>query len=141
MATDAVVMEPAGEWVDAFEVQQRFLQHSGPGIDSLDYSGCCRQMGEVGGDFYNFVTLPGNRLAVVGRELCQHPDARASPANPDWGSQRVAGVVSHPGSSPGGRGVIVRAIQAPVCLTTQQCCDCSQIAKCIADTLKNPDIS
>jgi sigma-B regulation protein RsbU (phosphoserine phosphatase) len=65
MATDALVMEPAGEWVAAFEVQQRFLQHSGPGIDSLDYSGQCRQMGEVGGDFYNFVTIPGNRLAVA----------------------------------------------------------------------------
>jgi hypothetical protein len=59
MATDAVVMEPAGEWVAAFEVQQRFLQHSGPNIDSLDYSGRCRQMGEVGGDFYNFVTSLG----------------------------------------------------------------------------------
>jgi phosphoserine phosphatase RsbU/P len=65
MATDAMVMEPAREWVAAFEVQQRFLQHSGPGIDSLDYSGQCRQMGEVGGDFYNFVTIPGNRLAVA----------------------------------------------------------------------------
>jgi phosphoserine phosphatase RsbU/P len=65
MATDAVVMEPAGEWVAAFEVQQRFLQHAGPGIDSLDYSGRCRQMGEVGGDFYNFVTVPGNRLTMA----------------------------------------------------------------------------
>ena len=65
MAIEAVVMEPAGEWVAAFEVQQRFLEHSGPSIDSLDYSGRCRQMGEVGGDFYNFVTIPGNRLAVA----------------------------------------------------------------------------
>ena len=70
MATDAVVMEPAGEWVAAFEVQERFLQHSGPGIDSLDYSGQCRQMGEVGGDFYNFVTIPGNRLAVAIGDAC-----------------------------------------------------------------------
>jgi sigma-B regulation protein RsbU (phosphoserine phosphatase) len=65
MAVSAVVMEPAGEWVAALEVQQRFLQHSGPNIDSLDYSGRCRQIGEVGGDFYNFVTIPGNRLAVA----------------------------------------------------------------------------
>jgi phosphoserine phosphatase RsbU/P len=60
MATHAVMTEPAGEWVAAFEVQ-----HAGPGIDSLDYSGRCRNLGEVGGDFYNFVTLPGNRLAVA----------------------------------------------------------------------------
>jgi sigma-B regulation protein RsbU (phosphoserine phosphatase) len=65
MATDAVVMEPTGEWIAAFEVQQRFLQHSGPSIDSLDYSGQCRQVGEVGGDFYNFVTLPENRLSLA----------------------------------------------------------------------------
>ena len=65
MSTDAVVMEPAGDWMAAFEVQQRFLQHSGPTIDSLDYSGRCRQMGEVGGDFYDFVTLPENRLALA----------------------------------------------------------------------------
>jgi len=50
MATDAVVREPGGEWLAAFEVQQRFLQHSGPSIESLDYSGRCKQMGEVGGD-------------------------------------------------------------------------------------------
>jgi phosphoserine phosphatase RsbU/P len=65
MATQAVVTEPAGEWVAAFEVQHQFLQHAGPGIDSLDYSGRCRQVEEVGGDFYDFVPLPGNRLAVA----------------------------------------------------------------------------
>jgi sigma-B regulation protein RsbU (phosphoserine phosphatase) len=70
MATDAVVMEPAGEWVASFEVQQPFLQHPEPGIDSLDYSGQCRQVGEVGGDFYNFVTIPGNRLAVAIGDAC-----------------------------------------------------------------------
>ena len=65
MGTDAVLRGPAGDWISDFEEQQRFLQHAGPSIDSLDYSGCCSQMGEVGGDFYNFVTLPGNRLAVA----------------------------------------------------------------------------
>jgi sigma-B regulation protein RsbU (phosphoserine phosphatase) len=65
MAIDGVVMEPASEWMAAFEVQQRFLQHWGPTIDSLDYSARCRQVGEVGGDFYDFVTLPENRLAMA----------------------------------------------------------------------------
>ncbi len=63
--TDAVLTEPASEWVAAFEVQQRFLQHLGPCVDSLDYGGLCRQMDEVGGDFYNFAALSGNRLAVA----------------------------------------------------------------------------
>src|ERR1700753_1524322 len=65
MTMDVAVMDCPTERVAAFEVQQRFLQHSGPGIDSLDYSGQCRQMGEVGGDFYNFATLLGNRWAVA----------------------------------------------------------------------------
>jgi sigma-B regulation protein RsbU (phosphoserine phosphatase) len=65
MAIDAVVMEPASEWMAAFEVQQRFLQHWGPAMDTLDYSARCRQMGDVGGDFYDFVTLPENRLALA----------------------------------------------------------------------------
>lgn len=65
MAIDAVVMEPASEWMAAFEVQQRFLQHWGPTIDTLDYSARCRQMGDLGGDFYDFVTLPENHLALA----------------------------------------------------------------------------
>ncbi len=70
MATEAVVMEPAGEWVPGFEVHQQFLQHSGAGIGSLDYGGQCRQMGEVGGDFYNLATIPGNRLEVAIGDAC-----------------------------------------------------------------------
>src|ERR1700722_13781142 len=65
MTMDVVVMDYPTERVAAFEVQQRFLQHWGPGLDTLDYSGECRQMGEVGGDFYDFVRLPGDRLAVA----------------------------------------------------------------------------
>jgi phosphoserine phosphatase RsbU/P len=65
MGMDGVVMEPASERMAAFEVQQRFLQHWGPTIDTLDYSARCRQMGEVGGDFYDFATLPENRLAMA----------------------------------------------------------------------------
>lgn len=65
MAIDAVVMEPASEWMAAFEVQHRFLQHWGPTIDTLDYSARCRQMGDLGGDFYDFVTLPENHLALA----------------------------------------------------------------------------
>jgi sigma-B regulation protein RsbU (phosphoserine phosphatase) len=65
MATDAVRMNCPTERMAAFEVQQRFLEHWGPGIDALDYSGQCRQMGQVGGDFYDFVSLPEDRLALA----------------------------------------------------------------------------
>ena len=60
MAIDGVVMECASERMAAFEVQQRFLQHWGPTIDTLDYSARCRQMGEVGGNFT--ISLPCPRI-------------------------------------------------------------------------------
>ena len=67
--TDATVMETGmetgGEWAIACEVQQRFMQHLCPAIDTLDYSARCRQAQELGGDCYDFVPLPENRLALA----------------------------------------------------------------------------
>jgi sigma-B regulation protein RsbU (phosphoserine phosphatase) len=65
MPADAVAMETFGEWIAAYEVQQRFMQHRGASIDSLSYSARCRQVGELGGDCYDFVPLPHNRLALA----------------------------------------------------------------------------
>jgi sigma-B regulation protein RsbU (phosphoserine phosphatase) len=41
------------------------MQHSGPTIDTLSYSARCRQVGELGGDCYDFAPLPHNRLAIA----------------------------------------------------------------------------
>ena len=65
MPADAVVMESSGEWIAAYEVQQRFMQHLGATIDTLSYSAHCQQVGELGGDCYHFVPLPHNRLALA----------------------------------------------------------------------------
>lgn len=65
MPTDAVVMETSSEWTAACEVQQRFMRHLSPTMDTLDYSAQCRQMHELGGDFYDFVPLPDGRLALA----------------------------------------------------------------------------
>ncbi len=65
MPADAVIMESSGEWIAAYEVQQRFMQHMGATIDTLSYSARCRQVGELGGDCYDFVPLPHNRLALA----------------------------------------------------------------------------
>jgi phosphoserine phosphatase RsbU/P len=65
MPADAVVMETFSEWSEACEVQQRFMQHAGPAIETLSYSARCRQAGELGGDCYDFVPLPHNRLALA----------------------------------------------------------------------------
>ncbi len=62
---DAMVMDVSGEWAIACEVQQRFMNGSSGPAGSLDYSARCRQMIELGGDFYDFAPQAGNRLALI----------------------------------------------------------------------------
>jgi sigma-B regulation protein RsbU (phosphoserine phosphatase) len=64
-ATVPEVIETCSEWTAASEVQQRFLQYLEPAIDALSYSARCRQVHEIGGDAYDFVSLPHNRLALA----------------------------------------------------------------------------
>jgi len=64
-ATALDVVETCSEWTAASEVQQRSLQYLEPAIDTLSYSARCRQVRELGGDAYYFVSLPHNRLALA----------------------------------------------------------------------------
>ena len=65
MPSDASVVDVSQDWAIACDVQQRFMQSSAPTIDTLSYSARCRQMRALGGDCYDFVPLPHDRLAVV----------------------------------------------------------------------------
>jgi sigma-B regulation protein RsbU (phosphoserine phosphatase) len=65
MTSAAVLTETCNQLAAACEVQQRFMQHSTPAIDTLSYSARCRQVCELGGDCYDFVPLPENRLALA----------------------------------------------------------------------------
>jgi len=65
MPGNAAVMETFSDWTAACEVQQRFMQHLGATIDTLSYSARCRQVGELGGDCYDFLPLSNNRLALT----------------------------------------------------------------------------
>lgn len=65
MTSDAVAMETCNELTAACEVQQRFMQHWSPAIDTLSYSARCRQVCELGGDCYDLVPLPDNHLALA----------------------------------------------------------------------------
>jgi phosphoserine phosphatase RsbU/P len=65
MSRNAAVMETSSEWTAAREVQQRFMRRLGPIIDTLDYSARCRQVQELGGDFYDFLPVPDSRLALA----------------------------------------------------------------------------
>jgi len=64
METDAVVVDVSQDWAKASEVQQRFM-HLGPAIETLSYSARCRQVRELGGDFYDFLPLPDKSLAMA----------------------------------------------------------------------------
>jgi sigma-B regulation protein RsbU (phosphoserine phosphatase) len=64
MRCETLPMELSSEWTAAREVQERFMERQFPSAGALDVSACCRQVRELGGDFYDFHPLSGNRLAL-----------------------------------------------------------------------------
>jgi len=65
MTSDAVVLDVSRDWVAACDVQERFMQRTEPIVDSLSYSARCRQVRALGGDFYDFMPLPHDCLALT----------------------------------------------------------------------------
>jgi sigma-B regulation protein RsbU (phosphoserine phosphatase) len=65
MPGDVVLMETSNEWAAAREVQQGFMPSRSLVIDCLDYDARCRQVQALGGDFYDVMPLPGNRVAFA----------------------------------------------------------------------------
>lgn len=63
--SDTVVLDVSRDWLTACDVQERFMQPTGPTVDSLSYSARCRQMRALGGDFYDFMPLPHDGLALA----------------------------------------------------------------------------
>ena len=63
MTSDLLINETYSQLDAACDVQRGFMEHEAPAIDSLSYSARCRQVYELGGDCYDFVQLPDNRLA------------------------------------------------------------------------------
>jgi len=49
----------------AKEVQSRFFPQSQPLLKTLEYAGACHQARAVGGDYFDFLPLGGERLALV----------------------------------------------------------------------------
>ena len=49
----------------AREVQQRLFPQKRPPIAGLDYAGTCRPALGVGGDYYDFLALPGGQLGIA----------------------------------------------------------------------------
>lgn len=65
MTNDTMVVDVTQDWAVACDVQQGFMKHAELGMETLSYSARCRQMRELGGDCYDFMTLPHNRLALA----------------------------------------------------------------------------
>lgn len=49
----------------AREVQQRLFPQRLPDVPAVEYAGTCRSAGAVGGDYYDFLKLPSDQLALV----------------------------------------------------------------------------
>ncbi|HUJ30088.1 MAG TPA: PP2C family protein-serine/threonine phosphatase [Candidatus Acidoferrum sp.] len=65
MTSDAFVVDVSQDWAVACDVQERFMQNPAAAIDAVTYAAQCRQMRALGGDCYDFVRLPQNRLALA----------------------------------------------------------------------------
>ena len=70
MLSDAIMVDVSSDWMAACKVQQRFMRCLGPRrmdstTDVFDVSAQCRQVRELGGDFYDFVPFPERRLTLA----------------------------------------------------------------------------
>ena len=65
MTADTVVVDESQDWVGACEVQERFMEVPCAKTQTLMYSGRCRQMRSLGGDCFDFLPLPGRRVALT----------------------------------------------------------------------------
>jgi serine phosphatase RsbU (regulator of sigma subunit)/pSer/pThr/pTyr-binding forkhead associated (FHA) protein len=56
----------------ANELQQRFLPQSAPDIDGYEFFSWYRPMQQVGGDYYDYITLDKDRVAIVVADVVGH---------------------------------------------------------------------
>ncbi|MFL6351423.1 MAG: hypothetical protein ACJ74Z_06195 [Bryobacteraceae bacterium] len=65
MMTESVVVDVSQDWVVACGLQERFMEIPGATTDRLTHNAHCRQMRALGGDCFQFVPLPGRRVALA----------------------------------------------------------------------------
>jgi serine phosphatase RsbU (regulator of sigma subunit) len=65
MITDSVAIDVSQDWVVACDLQERFMEVPYATTQRLTYSARCRQMRALGGDCFDFLSLPGGRAALA----------------------------------------------------------------------------
>ena len=65
MITDPVVVDVSQDWAVACDVQERFMEVPCAGTHALTCSARCRQLRALGGDCFDFLPLPGRRVALA----------------------------------------------------------------------------
>ena len=81
----------------AREVQEHLFPQRLPVVPGLDYCGQCRPAREVGGDYYDFLELPGGRLAIaVGDVSGKGVGAALMMASLEASLRALASVVENP---------------------------------------------
>ena len=63
--TGTMVVDVSQDWATACDVQQRFMDHALPSADGISYAARCQQLRALGGDCYDFLPLPDDRLALA----------------------------------------------------------------------------
>jgi len=63
--TDTLVVDVSRDWASACDVQQGFMHSTLPTGHGISYAARCRQLRALGGDCYDFLSLPHNRVAFT----------------------------------------------------------------------------
>lgn len=65
MPTESAVVDVSQDWIVACGLQERFMETPRAKTETLTYNARCRQMRALGGDCFQFVSLPGRRVALA----------------------------------------------------------------------------
>ncbi|HEV2132903.1 MAG TPA: PP2C family protein-serine/threonine phosphatase [Terracidiphilus sp.] len=65
MTTHEAVVDVSQDWLQACSVQQQFMRGPAASENLVDFSAGCRQLRALGGDCYDFTSLPDGRLTML----------------------------------------------------------------------------
>ncbi len=65
MTADSVVVDVSEDWLVACDLQERLMKVPCAKTHAITYGARCRQMRALGGDCFDFLPLPGGRVALT----------------------------------------------------------------------------